>query len=51
VAAQGQPSDMAKIPEWLTSLRTDPPELATGRGLVAASALAHSDPRAAIEDG
>lgn len=51
MAAQDRSPDAAPVPDWLIHVRTDLPQLATGQGLVAASALAHRDPGKAIEEG
>jgi len=46
--ARGRPAAVQPIPDWLTSVRTDIPEIVTGLSLEDAVAAAPTDPKRAI---
>jgi transcriptional regulator with XRE-family HTH domain len=48
VAARGRPTPVQPVPDWLTSVRTDIPKIATGLGFEDACAVATTDPKRAL---
>ncbi|MEU3279256.1 helix-turn-helix domain-containing protein [Streptomyces antibioticus] len=48
VAARGRSAAVQPVPDWLTSVRTDIPEITTGLSLEQACAVATDDPKRAL---
>ncbi|MFE1075110.1 helix-turn-helix domain-containing protein [Streptomyces sp. NPDC058783] len=48
VAARGRPTAVQPVPDWLTSVRTDVPQITTGLSLEQACAVAVEDPMRAL---
>ncbi|MFI2764899.1 helix-turn-helix domain-containing protein [Streptomyces echinatus] len=48
VAARGRPAEVQPVPDWLTSIRTDIPQIVTGLNLEEACTVAAADPQRAL---
>ncbi|MFJ1551975.1 helix-turn-helix domain-containing protein [Streptomyces sp. NPDC088246] len=48
VAARGRPTSVEPVPDWLTSVRTNIPDITTGLSLEEACAAAPKDPKRAL---